>query len=141
MKPAPGAGFCIDSSVAIAGFASWHEHHQAAAEALAAGPLIVAHAAVETYSVLTRLPEPHRAEPRIVDGYISGTFNSAKPGLTPERQSGLVGELAAVGVSGGAVYDAIVALSAGEFNLVLLSLDRRAAKTYRALDAEFELLG
>lgn len=46
----------VDSSVVIAAFASWHESHESARRALAARPRAIAHAAVETYSVLTRLP-------------------------------------------------------------------------------------
>jgi hypothetical protein len=34
----------------------------------------VAHAAVESYSVLTRLPPPHRAHPSIVHVFITGRF-------------------------------------------------------------------
>lgn len=144
MTPA-GAGaaplLCVDSSVAIAGFAAWHEDHNSAAEVLRTSPQIPAHAAIETYSVLTRLPDPHRAEPAIVEEYIARTFPRDKPSLAADHQSRLVSELANAGVSGGAVYDAIVALSASELNLTLVSLDRRAARTYRALSVAFELLG
>lgn len=139
-----GAGaaptLCVDSSVAIAAFATWHTDHNAAAEALRASPRIAAHAALETYSVLTRLPDPHRAEPGIVEEYIARTFPVDKPSLSSNRQSKLVSELASAGVSGGAVYDAIVALSADDSNLTLVSLDRRAAGTYRTLSVAFELL-
>ena len=57
----------VDSSVVIAAaFATWHEHHALARKATADKPRLVAHAAVESYSVLTRLPQPHRADPSIV---------------------------------------------------------------------------
>ena len=46
----------VDSSVVIAAFASWHEHHAIARKAMTARPRLIAHAAVESYSVLTRLP-------------------------------------------------------------------------------------
>ena len=46
-----------DTSVLVAGFASWHESHAAAREALRCAR-VVAHSLVETYSVLTRLPPP-----------------------------------------------------------------------------------
>jgi predicted nucleic acid-binding protein len=47
----------IDSSVAIAAFATWNQHHRAALDFLNAEQeaLLPAHAALETYSVLTRL--------------------------------------------------------------------------------------
>ena len=59
----------VDSSVVIAAFASWHEHHAIARKAMAARPRLIAQAAVESYSVLTRLPPPHRASPSIVHSF------------------------------------------------------------------------
>lgn len=53
----------VDSSVVIAAFATWHEYHVIARKAMTARPRLIAHAAVESYSVLTRLPPPHRASP------------------------------------------------------------------------------
>jgi hypothetical protein len=64
----------IDASVVVAAFASWHEHHAIARKAMAGRPRLVAHAAVESYSVLTRLPPPHRAQPSIVRTFITGRF-------------------------------------------------------------------
>lgn len=46
----------VDSSVVIAAFATWHEHHAIARKAMASRPRLIAHAAIESYSVLTRLP-------------------------------------------------------------------------------------
>ena len=51
-----------DSSVAIAALWGDHPAHEIAAEALATCKTTIAHAALETYSVLTRLPPPHRAD-------------------------------------------------------------------------------
>jgi hypothetical protein len=56
----------VDTSVVVAAFASWHEHHVLARKAMASRPRLVAQAAVESYSVLTRLPPPHRAQSSIV---------------------------------------------------------------------------
>jgi hypothetical protein len=38
----------VDSSVVIAAFATWHEHHGLARKAMSGRPRLVAHAAVET---------------------------------------------------------------------------------------------
>src|SRR5690242_10341267 len=43
-----------DSSVVVAAFASWNEHHEAALQALGDVRDIVAHVELEAYSVLTR---------------------------------------------------------------------------------------
>jgi hypothetical protein len=60
----------------VAAFASWHEHHAIARKAMTGGPRLVAHAAVESYSVLTRLPPPHRAQPSIVHTFITERFTA-----------------------------------------------------------------
>lgn len=56
----------VDTSIVVAAFASWHEAHEAARGALSEEPRLPAQVAVESYSVLTRLPPPHRAESSIV---------------------------------------------------------------------------
>lgn len=45
-----------DTSVVVAAFASWHEGHESALVALARRPRLPGHVALESYSVLTRLP-------------------------------------------------------------------------------------
>jgi hypothetical protein len=52
-----------DTSLVVALFASWHEAHDAAREALPGEVRLPAHVLIESYSVLTRLPPPHRALP------------------------------------------------------------------------------
>lgn len=47
-----------DTSVLVAGFARWHAEHALAAAALHRVDAVVDHVAVETFSVLTRLPPP-----------------------------------------------------------------------------------
>jgi hypothetical protein len=48
----------VDTSVVVAAFASWHEGHLAALECLRRDPRLPAHVAIETFSVITRLPAP-----------------------------------------------------------------------------------
>jgi len=74
------AGTALDSSVVVAALASWHEHHDAALaavqEALSseAGAIVPGHALVEAYSVLTRLPRPHRLRPADAARALQDTF-------------------------------------------------------------------
>jgi hypothetical protein len=63
-----------DTSVVVAAFASWHERHDAARRALDGGPRLVEHCALETYSVLTRLPPPHRAAGEVVREFLAARF-------------------------------------------------------------------
>lgn len=123
----------VDSSVAIAGFAAWHEQHPLAVKALAQRPRLVAHAALETYSVLTRLPPPHRAQPGIVARFVQGRFPDEFLSLPAERSQELLPRLARDQILGGQVYDALIAITAAEYGATLLSLDRRAAVVYEAV--------
>ena len=56
-----------DSSTLIAAFAGWHEALDEALDAIT-GARLIGHTMFEFVSVLTRLPEPHRVEPRLLIG-------------------------------------------------------------------------
>jgi predicted nucleic acid-binding protein len=127
-----------DSSVVIAAFASWNRHHEAAVQALAAGEVrdLVAHTELESYSVLTRLPEPFRAAPELVAEYLGEDYPGTRLALPERERRKLVRKLASLSIAGGAVYDAITALTAAQHGHSLLSCDRRAAAVYGRLDVE-----
>lgn len=129
-----------DTSILVAGFATWHEAHQSATRALNRGVHLVAHAAVETYSVLTRLPPPHRVTPAVVHAYLADVTSAdfLTLGARPHRE--LIGFLAAHNVTGGATYDALVATTAKAAGATLLTRDRRAVRTYELLQVEYELV-
>ena len=130
----------VDSSVVIAAFATWHEHHAIASGAMAGRPRLVAHAAVEAYSVLTRLPPPHRAHPSIVHAFISERFSEPFLVLSDTGYQELLATIAARQILGGPAYDALIAFTAAEHQATLLSLDQRAAVTYEAVGARVEQL-
>jgi predicted nucleic acid-binding protein len=130
----------VDSSVVIAAFASWHEHHAIARKAMAARPRLIAHAAVESYSVLTRLPPPHRASPGIVHAFITGRFTEPFLTLSETGYQELLATVAAGQILGGPAYDALIAFTAAEHNATLMSLDQRAAATYETVGAQVEQL-
>lgn len=48
--------------------------------------------------------------------------------------------MAEAGISGGAIFDALVAAAAREHGLVLATRDGRARSTYRALGAEVRFI-
>jgi predicted nucleic acid-binding protein len=129
-----------DTSVAIAALLADHPEHAVASEALAACKTTIAHVAAETYSVLTRLPAPHRAEPGTAATALVERLPSKHVTLEAGSHAGAPKRLAAAGISGGATYDGLIALTALEHDLELLSRDGRAARTYRALGARFQLL-
>lgn len=130
-----------DSSVAVAAFASWHEHHEAADRAVTPAVGLVAHAALETYSVLTRLRPPHRAPADVVQQFLAQRFPGPYLTLAAEDHRASVARLASLGITGGAAYDAIIALTAAGAGATLLSCDVRARTTYQRCGVSVELIG
>jgi predicted nucleic acid-binding protein len=129
-----------DSSVTIAALLNDHPAHDAAADALALCKTTIAHVAIETYSVLTRLPGPDRVDATIaatvLDKRLAGTYAT----LDASSHANAPRRLAEAGISGGGTYDGLIALTALEHGLELLTRDRRAERTYRALGATYTLL-
>jgi len=132
----------VDTSVAVPAALPWHASHQAASASLPRQKTqAIAQVAVETYSVLTRLPSPQRVPAAVVLKYLYGVFEFPPLVLTAKGHQRLLELAAANGISGGAVYDAIVAATAVEAGATLLTLDRRALATYRLLGVSYRLIG
>lgn len=92
------------------------------------------HALAETYSVLTRLPGDIRVAPADAARLIDDRFEP--PLLLDADTAGrLPAILAARGVAGGAVYDAMVALASIDNDIPLATRDGRARGTYEAVGA------
>ena len=125
-----------DTSVVVAAFARWHEHHDVAWHALDRTDAFLAPCLVETFSVLTRLPPPHRVASELAADYLERIAPGALVTLRANRYKQLV----RVGVSGGAIYDALVAMTAKEAGLTLATLDRRAVPTYERVGVGHELI-
>lgn len=130
----------VDTSVVVAAFASWHEGHESAAEVLARGVRLPAHCALECYSVLTRLPPPHRVAGPLARDFIASRFAEPLLTLDPADHRALLSQLVDRAILGGAAYDALVGLTAVRHGARLYSRDRRAAPVYEALDVDFELI-
>ena len=119
-----------DTSVVVAAFASWHEHHEPARRALDAGVRLIEHCALETYSVLTRLPPPHRSPAAVIREFIQTRFPQPFLRLSEPAFRGFVFGLPEKEVVGGATYDALVAATAAACGAELVTCDRRAAAIY-----------
>ena len=130
----------IDTSLVVAAFASWHEAHEAGLEALAKEPRIPSHVYLESYSVLTRLPPPHRASPEIVCEYLALRFPQEPLSLPPRAHRELLEIAARLGISGGSIYDAQIAFAAKLAGATLLTRDRRALATYGKIGVRHELV-
>ena len=130
----------LDTSVVVAAFASWHEGHGAAVAALRRRPRLPAHVGLETYSVLTRLPPPHRAPADVVVAFLLARFPAATLTLPGKGHRALLRTVVNAGLVGGAVYDALVAETARHAGATLLTRDRRALATYEAIGVRYEVV-
>ena len=118
-----------DTNCMVAALCAWHEHHGRAAgeirRRLTAGESMVlaAPTLIETYSVLTRLPPPHRLSPRdalaLLDAYFL-TADRESVALTVDDYRQIVLNAPARGIAGGRVYDAVVVACARAANVSTL---------------------
>ena len=131
----------VDTSVVVAAFASWHEHHDRARTVLDQGARLVEHCAVETYSVLTRLPPPHRCAPGVARDFIRSRFREPYLRLDAAAHREFVLSLPEHDIAGGASYDALVAATASLHDAQLVTFDRRAAAVYESYGVRASFLG
>jgi toxin FitB len=123
----------VDTSVAIPLLVRSHHDHAAVVrwwsgqEVTLTGPALA-----ETYSVLTRLPGDARLAPADAARLLTARF-AAPLVLSTARARKLPETLARLGIAGGAVYDALVALAAKEHGAALATRDGRARGTYDAV--------
>jgi predicted nucleic acid-binding protein len=134
------ADLALDTSVAVPYLLHSHVGHVEARRHIGSRrPALTGHSLAETYSVLTRLPGDARVAP--VDAVTLIDANFDEPALLDDETARTIpAVLAPLGVAGGAVYDALVALAARRADLPLATRDRRAASTYAALRLQVELV-
>jgi predicted nucleic acid-binding protein len=127
--------FALDTSVAVPLLLETHPAHQQVLQWAQGHTLAIpAHALVETYSVLTRLPAEMRVSSNEVNRVIDDSFSEILV-LPPKVLRQIHHEFASAGIIGGAVYDGLVGITARENRLTLVSRDSRAAPTYATLSA------
>ncbi len=95
---------------------------------------------LETYSVLTRLPAGLAVSGDNAADVLAQRFEDTPLRLPARARQDLLGTLAEAGVTGGSVYDGLVALEAASAGRTLLSLDVRARRTYERLGVSFEMI-
>lgn len=117
----------LDTSVLLSAMLSDHVQHAycqpwlAQAKAGAFNALVSGHSLAELYAVMTRLPRSPRITPAealqlIQENVASHTVVT----LSAQDYGGLIEELAQLGVTGGAVYDAVIAKAAERAGVDLL---------------------
>ncbi len=127
-----------DTSLLVPALLSWHPAHSDARTSMSRIRAIPAHVLLETYSVLTRLPSPHRIAPGDA-GAVLGALRVDLLTLPSKAHRALIAQLAVGTVRGGAVYDALVAATARHHDLTLLTRDRRARPTYDLVGVRYSL--
>jgi predicted nucleic acid-binding protein len=120
----------LDTSVAVPLLVQTHQHHAAIVSWWGGREIALSgHALAETYSVLTRLPGDLRLAPVDAARLLKERF--VAPLLLGQATASQIPEmLGRLGVAGGAVYDAVVALAAVEHGATLATRDGRAKATY-----------
>jgi predicted nucleic acid-binding protein len=111
----PGT-FSLDSSCMVAAVCGWHERHAETAAAIderlarRERMIVAAHALVEAYSVLTRLPPPHRLAPPDAWTLVKSNFvdQATVVALGSSASVTLLQQCAIDGVSGGRCYDRLI---------------------------------
>jgi len=99
---------------------------------------LIAHTMAETFSILTRQSNSRPAED--VLRYLNQFLERSAVGLPPTSYFRTLKDLTDGGIVGGGIYDGLIAAAAARAGLRLLSLDRRAARTYATLGADYEIL-
>jgi predicted nucleic acid-binding protein len=131
----------LDTSVAVPLLVQTHDAHNAIVRWWDGREVALSgHALAETYSVLTRLPGDLRLAPADAARLMAERF--AEPLiLGPEAARSVPDVLSRLGIAGGAVYDALVALAAVEHGASLATRDARAKSTYETVGVNVVVAG
>jgi predicted nucleic acid-binding protein len=104
----------VDTNVLVSAFHTDLARHEASLALLEKYPqtqiCCSAHSMAELYSTLTRMPPPRRARPEEAMLFLADIKSRLTPiALTPEEYFAAISEYSAMGVVGGAIYDALIA--------------------------------
>jgi predicted nucleic acid-binding protein len=121
-------GIALDTSVVVALLSPWHVSHDLTLSALEkiSGPrtrfIIPAQVLAETYSVLTRLPAPHRISPADAIRLLEANFqrDARVDSLSGSKFWAALSGAAETKVAGGRTYDWLIAQTAAEAGETLL---------------------
>ena len=114
----------FDTSVLVAAFVKAHPQHSIAAQwwkKVNAGEIqgiVSTHSLAEVYAVLTRLPIQPRINPKIAQQMIQENLKDFQTvPLTSEDYHNVISEMVALNLTGGAIYDALIAQIAKKENV------------------------
>ncbi len=138
-------GTALDTSVIIAGLLTWHEAHSRAQPALVAAleepepTVLPAHALLESFSVITRMPPPRRLTSGDAWTMLSESLReSTRLVSLAEETWSVIEHLAQRSIGGGVTYDAFILASAREAEATrILTLNGRHFR--RLADDDMEI--
>lgn len=136
-----GDDWAVDTSVAVAALDAGHAAHRPCLDIVKQRrPALSGHAAFEVYSILTRMPGSVSVDPADAATLIDRVF--PRTVWLPESAGiDLRRRLPVAGITGGAVYDALVGQAAATNGCRLLTRDLRARRTYDLLGIPYSLVG
>lgn len=135
--PTSADGWAVDTSVAVAALDANHAAHRSCRVAVQEHrPSLSGHAAFETFSVLTRMPGELSVDGPTAAIIIARVFPDTC-WLDREGAATLLARLGPVGITGGAVYDALVGEAARVNACRLLTRDQRARRTYDLIGVDY----
>lgn len=126
---------CADTSVLVPALVASHEAHDACHESAGLVDTAIAHVVFETFSVLTRLPQPYTV-PAPVAAEAIRSYTERVIAIPDDEVAATLDRLAAQRIVGGAVYDAVIACTALHHEAVLLTRDQRALALYERLGVD-----
>lgn len=130
-----------DTSIAVAAALEWHDYHALAKAAVAGATVwLTAGSAMESYSVLTRLPGERRVSAPDARQFLRRAFAGPPIALSPEALDDFLDLAARHDIVGGRIYDAVIAATAAQAGAALLTCDHRAIPTYALLGVQYQLL-
>lgn len=124
-----------DSSLLVPAILASHEFHDACHESASLIDAAIAHALVETYAVLTRLPQPYTVLPVQASAALR-TYGPRILAIPDDRLAAMLDQFATARVSGGSTYDALIAATAAFHGATLLTRDERAIDVYERIGVE-----
>ena len=111
--------YLCDTSALIAAVSSWHEHHERTRSEIERRErsdeqmVVAGHSLAETYSVLTRLPAPHRLRADDAIALIESNWRDTPiVQLTGSEMWSALREAQRRELIGGQMYDALIAIAA-----------------------------
>jgi toxin FitB len=129
-----------DSSVLIPALQVGHPNHEEARKVLSRGQLrITGHVALETFAAMTSAGYKPRTSPSAAAAAIA-QLDASPLTLSSQGYVDLIEKAGEASFTGGAIYDALIAITAAQHGARLISRDKRAAVTYKTLGVDLEML-